>query len=85
MKSFNYTIKDAIGIHARPAGLIVKKAKEFNSTCTMEKDGKSADLRKLMALMSLGIKCGDVITVTVEGDDEEAAAAALEHFFAETV
>lgn len=85
MKTFDYTIKDAIGIHARPAGLIVKKAKEFESVFTMTKDGKSADLRKLMALMSLGVKCGDTVTVTAEGIDEDIAAAAMEQFFEETI
>lgn len=85
MKTFDYTIKDAVGIHARPAGLIVKKAKDFESTITMTKDGKSADLRKLMALMSLGVKCGDTVTITVEGPDEDSAASAMEQFFAETI
>ncbi len=85
MKSFDYTIKDAVGIHARPAGLIVKKAKEFESAFTMTKDGKSADLKKLMALMSLGVKCGDTVTITVEGSDEDSAASAMEQFFAETI
>jgi len=85
MKSFEYTIKDAVGIHARPAGLIVKKAKEFESAFTMTKDGKSADLKKLMALMSLGVKCGDTVTITVEGSDEDSAASAMEQFFAGTI
>lgn len=85
MKTFDYTIQDAIGIHARPAGLIVKKAKEFESVFTLTKDGKSADLRKLMALMSLGVKGGDTVTITVEGADEDAAAAAMKQFLAETI
>jgi phosphocarrier protein len=82
MKSFDYVIKDEIGIHARPAGLLVKEAKKYASKATLTKDGKSADLTKLMAIMSLGVKCGDTITVQVEGDDEDTAAAALEEFFA---
>ena len=56
MKEFQYTVKDACGIHARPAGLLVKVAKGFASTATLEKDGKSCDMRKLMALMGMGIK-----------------------------
>lgn len=85
MKEFQYTIKDEIGIHARPAGLIVKKAKEFSSKCTLTKDGKTAELTKLMALMSLGVKCGDTVTVAVEGPDEDTAVAAMQAFFAETL
>ncbi len=81
MKSFTYTITDEVGIHARPAGLFVKKAKEFDSTITIEKGGKSVNASKLMALMGLGVKCGETVTVTAEGSDEEKAASALEEFF----
>ena len=83
MKEFQYTVKDACGIHARPAGLLVKVAKGFASTATLEKDGKSCDMRKLMALMGMGIKCGDTVTVKIEGADEDTAAPALEKFFNE--
>ncbi len=82
MKSFDYTIKDEIGIHARPAGLLNKEAKKYSSTVTIARkdNGKSADVKKLMQLLALGIKCNDTVTVTAEGEDEEAAAAALEAF-----
>ena len=53
MKQFNYTIQEAVGIHARPAGLLVKEVKKYKST------------------------------VTVEGEDEDVAAPALEQFFKE--
>ena len=85
MKEFQYTIKDACGIHARPAGLLVKVVKGFGSTATLEKAGKSCDLRKLMALMGMGVKQGETVTVKVEGDDEEAAAAAIQKFLTENV
>ena len=81
IKNFSYTIKDEIGIHARPAGLLAKKAKEFQSVVTLEKDGKTAAATKLMAIMGMGVKCGDTVNVTVEGSDEETAAAAMEEFF----
>ncbi len=81
MKTFSYTVKDELGIHARPAGLLAKKAKEFQSTITLEKDGKSAAATKLMAVMGMGVKCGDTVNVTVEGADEDTAAAAMEEFF----
>ncbi len=81
MQSFSYTIKDEIGIHARPAGLLAKRAKEFQSVVTLEKDGKTAAATKLMAIMGMGVKCGDTVNVTVEGSDEETAAAAMEEFF----
>ncbi len=85
MKSFKYIITDEIGIHARPAGLLVKKAKEFASKTTLTKGTKSAELTKLMALMALGVKCGDEVTVSAEGSDEDACITALEQFFRETL
>ena len=86
MKKFEYTVQDATGIHARPAGLLVKAAKTLDSTITLENTaGKSAVATKLMAVMGLGIKQGDTVTVTVEGGDEEASAAAMKKFFSENL
>lgn len=82
MKTFQYTITDPVGIHARPAGLLVKAAKALDSSVTIEKvGGKSAAATKLMAVMGLGIKQGDTVCVTVEGGSEQANAAAMEQFF----
>lgn len=81
MKQFVYTIKEAVGIHARPAGLLVKEVKKYQSAVTIAKDDKSVNALKLMALMGMGVKCGDTVTVTVEGPDEDTAAPALEAFF----
>lgn len=81
MKTFDYTIKDELGIHARPAGLLVKEAKKFESECTITKDGKTKKLTQLMMLMSLGVKQGDTVTVSVDGADEDAAVASLKEFF----
>lgn len=81
MKSTQYRITDEIGIHARPAGLLVKEARKFKSKTTLIKDGKIADLTKLMAIMGLGVKCGDTVTIQAEGADEEEAVDALEAFF----
>ena len=81
MRQFQYTITDPVGIDARPAGLLVKAAKALDSTVTVEKDGRSAAATKLMALMGLGIKGGDTVTVSVEGGDEQASLTAMEQFF----
>ena len=85
MKEFTYTIKEPVGIHARPAGLLVKTVKGFTSSATLEKDGKSCDMRKLMALMGMGVKQGETVTIKVDGDDEEAAAEAIQKFLSENV
>ena len=82
MKSFDYVITDPVGIHARPAGILVKEVKNYkDSTITLTKGEKSVNLLKLMALMQMGIKLGDKVTVTVEGGDEEAVCAKIEEFF----
>lgn len=81
MKNFTYTITDTLGIHARPAGLLVKEAAKFTSEITIRGNGKSADLKRLLAVMGLGIKKGDTVEVTAEGSDEAAAVQALEAFF----
>ena len=86
MKKFTYIITDPIGIHARPAGSLVKAVKVFGSAVTVTgPDGKSADAKKLLALMSLGIRQGSEITVSVEGEDEDSAAAAIEQFLKENL
>ena len=81
MKSFTYTVQDELGIHARPAGMLVKEAKKYQSKITITKEGKTAEASKLMAVMSLGVKCGQTVQIAVEGADEEAAAAGIQAFF----
>lgn len=81
MKEFQYVIKDNIGIHARPAGLLVKKAAEFTSKVTIKKGDKTADASRLFSVMGLSVKYCDTVTVEVEGDDEQAAVDALKAFF----
>ena len=66
MKSFSYTVKDELGIHARPAGMLVKEVKNFQSKVTLEKDGKSVDASRLMAVMGMGVKKNQTVTVKVE-------------------
>lgn len=85
MKEFTYVITDAEGIHARPAGELVKLAKEYNCAVSVSKDGKKVDAKKLFGLMGLGVKQGMEITVQTEGDDEEAASAALDKFLHENL
>ncbi|MDD2968546.1 MAG: HPr family phosphocarrier protein [Lachnospiraceae bacterium] len=81
MKDFQYKVMDPIGIHARPAGLLVKEAMKFGSSITLEKGGKSVDAKRIMAVMGLGVKQGEEVTVKADGADEEAAIVALRSFF----
>ena len=80
MKTIQYTITDREGIHARPAGLLVKQATKFESAITIRKGEKSADAKRIFAVMGLAAKQNEEITVTAEGRDEEAAIAAIETF-----
>lgn len=81
MRKFTYKIKDELGIHARPAGMLAKAAKVLDSEITVSLGDKSAGASKLMAVMGLGIKQGDEITVTVNGGDETQAENAMREFF----
>ena len=80
MKSFNYTIKDPLGIHARPAGMLVKAVKNTDSNVTIEKDGKAVAADRLLSVMGLGVRCGDLITVTINGGDEVTAYETIKAF-----
>lgn len=80
MKTFDYVIKDELGIHARPAGSLVKEAKQFVSKITIQKGDKVVEASKLMALMGMGVKCGDRIIIVAEGEDEDTAIEQMETF-----
>jgi len=81
MKEFRHIIADPEGIHARPAGELVKLLKEYKSVVIINMDGKSADARRIFAVMGLGVKQGQEILITAEGEDEAEAVVALESFF----
>ncbi len=80
MKTFKYMINDELGIHARPAGLLVKLVAGYQSDVIISKNGKEANAKRIMALMGLGATKGTEISVKVEGPDEEEAAKAVEEF-----
>ena len=65
MREFDYAITDTLGIHARPAGMLVKEAERFESEITVESDGKTADAKRLFALMGLGVKSGETVSVKI--------------------
>ncbi len=85
MKTFRYVVTDPVGIHARPAGDLVRQIKEYSSDCTISGNGKTVDGKKLMAVMTLGIKQGQEVEVSFTGEDEETAAAALENYMKENL
>lgn len=74
-----------MGIHARPAGLLSREGKKYKSCITIEKEGNAVNILRLMALMKLCVKHGDTITVCIEGEDEAAAGAEMQAFFAQNL
>ncbi len=83
MKQFCYTIKDKNGIHARPAGTLVKLCKEFQSEIQITGKQGTASLKQLFALLGLNIQCGDEVTVTAEGPDEDDAVRKIRKLMTE--
>lgn len=85
MKKITYVVKDPDGIHARPAGLLVKEAATYPCNVKIEKDGKEVDAKRIFGVMSLAVKCGQEITVKTDGDQEEEAIASLNKFLQENL
>ena len=81
MQKFEYAIRDEAGLHARPAGLLVQKAKTFSGHIILSANGKECEATRLFALMGMCIRCGTVVTVTVSGEDEARFVKELEAFF----
>jgi phosphocarrier protein len=85
MVNFKYTIKNPVGIHARPAGKLVKLVNTFESIIIVEKDGKRVEAKKLFSLITLGVKQGQEVIVSAEGFDEVKALDAVKTLFIENL
>ncbi len=85
MKEFKYVITDPEGIHARPAGMLVKAAKEYACDIKLAKGTKAMSCKAIFGVMGLAAKKGDEVTLTFDGADEEAAYAALSQFMQENL
>ena len=85
MIEFTYTVKDPNGIHARPAGLLAKQAMQFQSDITVKKGEKYANMKGLFSMMSLAVKEGDTIVVSLSGKDEEQAAKSIREYLEKNI
>lgn len=85
MKEFTYTITDPLGIHARPAGMLVKCTKSYDSEIILCKGAQAADAKRLLSVMGLGIRAGDTVDFRITGIDEDAALAGIAQFCRETL
>lgn len=83
MTKTTVTMNAESGLHARPANLFTKTAAQFKSTITVEKEDKQADGKRLLAVMALGIRQGDRMTIIAEGEDEQEAIQTLEKMIAD--
>lgn len=81
MTTFTHTVKDEIGLHARPAGDLVTEAKKYRSYITLSKGSYTANAKGLFNVTGLGVNCGDTVTVTIDGTDEIAATEQLKIYF----
>ncbi len=77
MKKLTHTVTDKNGVHARPAGVLVKAADGFRSLITISCSGRSSDCKKLLRIMAMGIKHGEVIEICADGEDEDEAIEAI--------
>lgn len=77
MISKDVTVKNQVGLHARPATFFIQKANEFKSSIWVEKDERKVNAKSLLGVLSLGITKGTTITLIAEGSDEEAAIESL--------
>lgn len=77
MAACELTIPNEEGLHARPAAKFVKLANGFSSDIFVQKDDEEINGKSIMGLMMLAAAQGEVITITAEGSDAEAALASL--------
>ena len=85
MVEFKYVLTGEEGLHARPAGFFVKKAQSFAEKITVTKNGKTIDAKRLFSVINLQINKGDEITISVEGENEAAAAEELKNYCVSTL
>ena len=83
MKEITYTITDELGMHARPAGKIVKIAKDWNGNVEIGTSDKMVDAKRIMGVMGLALKQGDTFVMTFEGVGEEDIANKMLTFLKE--
>ncbi len=85
MITIDHTIQDELGLHARPAGQLVKLATGFKSDINISFRDKTVSAKKLFQVMGLGTKGGSTISVTVSGEDEREAAEAIRGYLAANI
>lgn len=74
-------VTNSLGIHARPASMIVRAASQYSSSISLEKDGVKADAKSIMNVMMLAAGCDSSVTIRADGEDENEALTAICELF----
>jgi len=77
VKKKQVTITNGTGLHARPASLLINNAVQFDSKMKMIYDGREANLKSIISLMSLAVGAGEDVVIQADGADEEEALDAI--------
>lgn len=85
MKEIKYTVKDEIGLHARPAGLLVRAINGYASDITVKKGTMEGNAKSILGIMALGVRKGEEVTFVVDGPDEAEASEKLRIFLNENL
>ncbi len=81
MKSFDYTLKDPLGLHMRPAGAMVKRLSAVPCAVTLRCGSRTANAKSILSVMAMAAKCGETVTVEVQGEAEENILREMKTFF----
>jgi phosphocarrier protein len=85
LKELKYTLKDPLGLHARPAGVLVKMCAKYKCDIQLGTPAKMANAKRIIGVMALSLKQGQEMTITFSGEDEDAAAIAVESFIEKNI
>jgi phosphocarrier protein len=83
MIRFTVKVVTSGGLHARPASVLVNRVRQYLSSITLLHNQKQANGKSILSVMALGAKTGDVITIEVDGVDEQQAAVCIQELFAQ--
>ena len=76
-----FTVRNKLGLHARPAALLVQTLQKFESQVRLRRDDQEVDGKSIMGILTLTAEFGSALTVIAEGPDEQNVLDAMDHFF----
>lgn len=85
MVKFTFVVNDELGLHARPAGALVREAVKCSSEVAIRKGEKKGNAKRIFNVMSLSVKANEEVEITVVGEKEQEEAAELEAFIKENI